>query len=608
MHHASVAHEIARLGVLSAPLEKERLAPHVRRAMLSPLPSVLRRALAIAATLFTLLMPRVASAVPYKIFLQYRPTTNNLTADEKKDAAPIKVDIPISEDGTTVPVNDLLPRNTVDLIFDGVFMQLNKNAKDELSHVDSFDVDFFCSSSECQNTGKAFAYKKISASDFEARLIVPDAALTQEAKFEQVVIQVQAKFNAGFLCAHELQLRAGKGPIKFLTPPKAPAGGTPAAPAKPAPSPPPDAPKGDKVPVHQDASWAAKAIVQAVVSEQGLVTAEGTPILYSFCHGISKVIDYAALAADLRDPVNASRPKTAKALHDFEKKLLMEYMKKTLGAGTALGEIQIDEDGDKIDSETTYAHRAIHVGFVNNVASQLEITENGRTERFADGVVHQGSTIRVVPRTNATVYTKMLEKMKAYVDYDDPEKNHVHARVDFGKDWSFKRDLHDLLNRKVTFTLSYPIGQKETVVAIVGPVYVRNLGIVTSVPVVSEVVTAITKKDSKLADLAGQSSIPLSIAVPWNGDAARAAVTFPWMFSYNSEKLPTLADYFSVFVGVSAIAPVSSEAGKIEAGFGGGLSFFRALAFSVATTVGDHPRGFVLIGLSVPDLVKALQK
>ncbi len=175
-----------------------------------------------------------------------------------------------------------------------------------------------------------------------------------------------------------------------------------------------------------------------------------------------------------------------------------------------------------------------------------------------------------------------------------------------------KVSLKDYLDRTAFLSVYYPLDDgTELRLWKSNDFTIRHLGLITTFPLVSEIIAA--TKNTSAKDPAATSSIPISWAVRLgqNSDARYTAVTFPWKFSVNTRKYPQLSKYFAFYPHVSLIAPVAHEApSSAFISVGAGLSIAEVFHFSYAWTPNPPTEGgsnFFLVGLGIQDIVKLAQ-
>jgi hypothetical protein len=163
------------------------------------------------------------------------------------------------------------------------------------------------------------------------------------------------------------------------------------------------------------------------------------------------------------------------------------------------------------------------------------------------------------------------------------------------------------LGSTLTPTLYVTLNGKQVVLGNKPPFTIKNLGLITTFPGVSEIQGLIN--DDQASNQKSSSTIPISWA--WNmrtGNVSSVAITLPWMLSYNSRSAPDLSKYFAVFAHVSLILNASSDPtmqstqSVISPSLGAGISLMQFFQFSWAMDKqGDN---FLLVGASIPDLAK----
>jgi hypothetical protein len=208
--------------------------------------------------------------------------------------------------------------------------------------------------------------------------------------------------------------------------------------------------------------------------------------------------------------------------------------------------------------------------------------------------------------------TAFARSFSARVSYKDKKGNNVDRDsklVVQGNGWQIVPNLSDNIGDEVTVTVSY-VNKVDRYDILTATTRVENLGVITTFPVVTEVVSAIDKSAANAADISTQSSIPISWAINLaHGEPAHVAVTLPWMIGINTRDAPRLADVVKVFPHISLILPLASSTTKgASVAFGAGIALANAFTFSFATTVRDNPQAFFLVGISAPDLAKSFMK
>jgi len=161
----------------------------------------------------------------------------------------------------------------------------------------------------------------------------------------------------------------------------------------------------------------------------------------------------------------------------------------------------------------------------------------------------------------------------------------------------------------VTITILQKIGS-ATVEIVKRRTVVQDLGLITTFPVVTDVVSAISKNPKTVKDLTSQSSVPISWAIDLaNGRRSMAAITFPWMMGWNSRGAPELAKYLKFYPHISLVVPLSTSNNSATpiVAVGGGIAVASAFTFSLGATVTeDTSHALLLIGISVTDIAKVI--
>ncbi|MFT3697712.1 MAG: hypothetical protein QM831_31525 [Kofleriaceae bacterium] len=167
----------------------------------------------------------------------------------------------------------------------------------------------------------------------------------------------------------------------------------------------------------------------------------------------------------------------------------------------------------------------------------------------------------------------------------------------------------DYLGKTLHIELQYQLpGIGGTVVVAASNKFtVRQLGLIATLPVYSEIVAV--KKAKTASDLTLTSSIPISWAIRLNQGLSGkyAAVTFPWKLSYNPRAAPELAKYLSIYPHVTIIFPTDDDTATTTTfAVGLGISVAQVFNFAYGFAPTDTS-SYLLIGLSVSDIVKALK-
>ncbi|WP_404364063.1 hypothetical protein ACIHQR_28350 [Corallococcus coralloides] len=160
----------------------------------------------------------------------------------------------------------------------------------------------------------------------------------------------------------------------------------------------------------------------------------------------------------------------------------------------------------------------------------------------------------------------------------------------------------DYLDQQVTFRIVFRNPQARDLVVYRHSFHIYNFGLITTFPVVSEIVGAATGASPK--DIESSSTIPISFALPMGGDRSSSyAVTFPFLLGVNTRSAPRLAEYIALAPSVSLIAGDANSAPHFA--FGIGINLARAFHFGYAWAP-DSTSNYVLIGVAIPELLPLL--
>lgn len=166
----------------------------------------------------------------------------------------------------------------------------------------------------------------------------------------------------------------------------------------------------------------------------------------------------------------------------------------------------------------------------------------------------------------------------------------------------------DYLGKEIRVQLLYQLpGLGGKVLVSQSPSFtVRELGLITTFPIVSEVVSLATSTNPK--SLNATSSIPISWTMKLNGQggfsAAYTAVTFPWKLSYNFREAPEFAKYFAIYPHISIVVPADGK--NPTYAVGGGVSLAQFFNFAYGFHPIDHV-SYLFIGVGIQDIVKVLK-
>lgn len=180
----------------------------------------------------------------------------------------------------------------------------------------------------------------------------------------------------------------------------------------------------------------------------------------------------------------------------------------------------------------------------------------------------------------------------------NPDKQDIEPVSMGAGTWALKVDLRDHVNRDAILRLYYYPDSQRLVIREI-PIRIKKTGLITSVPLVSEISSLASGKNPK--DITFQSSIPVSYAYGFKSPD-RLAITLPWLIGFNPRQALGLADAVKLMAHMSILVP--TEGSKFDVAFGAGFQFFNSFALAYGKSVGNGGQDFILIGISVPDLVK----
>src|ERR1700733_11143195 len=422
-----------------------------------------------------------SEAAPYAVYAKY-----HLATDTTKT-------IRVSLDPETPIV-----RGASGIVFDGIFIQLDDAAKGELENVRNISVDFRCADPDCKSARSLLELKAQSfkSNDFGENQILSPSVFNGDSSVETISINVHAKLVADALCKAELSQRMTKG--ASILPALARA-----------------APATGKKDTTADTAKSLKALLKetdktsvdlaySLLVEKGL-TWEGKPIVYSFCADLVATVDYAKLSAWLH-PEDKTASATAERANNHH--LLAASLLPALAGLTSVGPVVTASEQTGLP-ENVYAVANHMFTVLRAPEYDFELLELDTAKSFGNRVVDQGSTVALVGKQGSRLCFEtpcariVNDRFVAYIDYietttsDSISSSHqAHQQVNLrymGGKWAFDADLHKFLNQDVTFRIAYKVKDQEFDLLSAGPVTVRNLGVVQSFPVVSEVVAAISK-------------------------------------------------------------------------------------------------------------------
>ena len=596
---------------------------------------------AAAASVVGVTLSPASMAGPYALVAEYVPA-----ATAGKDAKSFEI---------IVDDDDVIPQHTLTHELGKVSIRLKDDdvSKSALANLRNFvvlvnpRVDQPGSAPD-PDGGEIFRLDALSAEAKAGKMVVGGSTLGADQFVHRVQIRTRSKFSPTYLCAQELDLRKAKGkeekdwankispllkPAKSAAPP---AGGTP-GPAK----------GGGGANAPNSNGQGAKSVdlgkadptqleALSLFSKRGLTDGDGNAILYSFCSDIADQVDWEQVskkgpssrpaADDTRSDAERAR---ARHKHELSEKL-RDWFASPQGGGTAV-QVAADRPGQ---SENIFVSAQHQFTIAKHIRAQISFHERElETATPLGRHVEQDSAILLrCTGDHATCHDLVGKHVAVIVDGTDTKGNAVKKTVELESDgdgWRLKLSLRDFLYKDISLTTIYRLKDKELELRrdVVG---IENFGLVTSFPVVSELVSlasASRQNPINPKDLEFKSTIPLSWAFNIDAqDGKHLAITLPWMIGYNPRIMPRLADIFRVFPHASIVLPVSSDAsgaasrttpgngtstgnastGNAQLAFGVGVSLVNTFSIAWGMTV-DTGANYALLGISVPDLVSLMK-
>ncbi|RKH64227.1 hypothetical protein D7V93_07600 [Corallococcus llansteffanensis] len=360
---------------------------------------------------------------------------------------------------------------------------------------------------------------------------------------------------------------------------------------------------------------------------------DGPLILYSFCRLPKNVrIDFQNL---VRGPRNLdyfffgeegsdSSAGLLKAHKRALSKLLVERINKAAPsyASTVVDEDEPDYSDSLINVQTTRTFRVLkRVGawtLLEESGGTLELLPSTNSFGSAKlGPIDQDSDVVFKLHPDVCLQLPPEEMMRSPWSFelegpnrhDATKTEKLDAVMEFRDGCSriLKVSWKDYFEKEVTFRVIYRVPNQTDLVIFQERFHIYNLGLITTAPVVTEIISA--SQGSSLKDVEATSTMPLSLAIPVRRNRkSTAAVTFPFTVSFNTRRFPNLANYFALAPSISLIAggpEEGAEEGKgdvVRVGIGMGVNVARAFHFGYAWTPVDGGR-FILLGITVPELL-----
>lgn len=252
------------------------------------------------------------------------------------------------------------------------------------------------------------------------------------------------------------------------------------------------------------------------------------------------------------------------------------------------------------------------------VGDQLSMDEIGAKIEPLAGSIDTDS--QVILKLNSAVCQKLTpgELMRAPWSYlltsftKDGQQTELKVTPEFRNNcqWRIPVKWKELVDRKVTFKAHYQNPNSAPITVGIAEFDVYNLGLITTLPVFSEIVSA--ADGTPFRDVEAISKVSINLAVPVGGDrddrSQRLAIVFPWTLSVNTKRFPNLADYVALAPSVSILGGGSKGDERTSIGLGIGVNLARAFHFSYTVSTTGEKGGYLLMGVSVPELLPLLRK
>ncbi|MDI3286829.1 hypothetical protein [Polyangium sp. 15x6] len=560
-----------------------------------------------AATFTMLLSPAPALAEPYEVYARYEPHPN---------AGGNAITITLAD-------GEMIPRSSLSHKLVGLYFRIKKDdiSKVSLSTLRNFSYALKCSSPSCGGPASPLRVKiegvELGKGTPDDKLLIAAGKLPGNDVVDYLSLEVRSKFLASYLCAQEQEIRKDGTEIKDPMQSICPQIKMNAA----------DAGAPDKC----DASKATRDQLNAIgLLSSGLGTTK-SPVFYSFCGKISALIDWQKAAGT--GPAGEStsdRDARAKAYRTRQKHELSMLLVDRIRSNEHIDNIEVKADAeDQPENIYVWADHPFSVLREPKTQFALKEVDGSEARWLADSTnVHQGSEIRLVPTEKsvcahtARSCDELVHKyLTVTIEGTDKDGKHVNRAVsltDASDGWKLDMSLRDFLYKEVTIKLWYNIGGERFEIRR-DSVVVEDFGLVTSFPVVSEIVSLAQKGGANELNPKApefKSSIPISWAYNMSAAESRhVAITLPWMIGYNFRGARRLADMIKVFPHMSLILPLSADANGgtsskpkqdgAQLAFGVGASFVNTFSVAWGMTT-DTGANYALLGISVPDLVKII--
>jgi hypothetical protein len=345
----------------------------------------------------------------------------------------------------------------------------------------------------------------------------------------------------------------------------------------------------------------------AVLARTGLQL-DGKPLLFSFCSDLNSKIDWSKLAAHENKDATTLRNSHANALARGLRDYLQAKEKMT---GVQVFPVEGDLPTLGIVSILSFT-------LIRDGASMFEFQEKGfGPAEVLHGTVDQDSTVQLTLRSPGFCGhflpgcdAFIREYISISIETRDNKNNEIKKDIELeakGGLWTLKAALSDYLDREIDFVVYYH-NDGKVFELMRRRSLVKNLGLVMSFPVISEVVSLVSRSLGNRVDPKDdgfKSSIPISFAFGLRpgAEGQHLAITAPFMIGYNPQSAPDLAHYVRVFPHVSLVSPLADSTTKTpEVTFGAGVALVDAFAISWGLSLSGQQ--YLLLGISIPDLAK----
>ncbi|MBZ4334696.1 hypothetical protein [Corallococcus sp. AS-1-12] len=414
-----------------------------------------------------------------------------------------------------------------------------------------------------------------------------------------VKITVEAVYTAEFLCLQENALLQGERNVERLPVPhfyKSVAGSP-----------------------HKPSDW-------STFKRWLIRDGETTPLLiYTFCFDSpDKDRGVVAWSEAQKDPrfLFEEKDKSLRAFRQAHKRALSDRIVRRLNDRfSSFGRSLVSETSEPdYDNVRVEVKDSLSLAIVKSVGSLLLVEEAGGAVQPLADLIDQDAEVALrlgYPHCYQFPYGSIMKSPWVFeLEVPDGKDGKTRkAKVDLGFQDGCTRKLlvpwKDYLNQRVTFRVIYRVPERADIVVFNDSFNVYNLGLITTAPIITEIVSAAQKASPR--DVEATSSIPVSFALPVSPNrSASVAVTFPFTVSFNTRTFPNLAEYFAVAPSISLVAGSAStssgeEDANVRLALGVGVNLARAFHFGYAWAPSDGGR-YVLLGISIPDLLPLLKK